>query len=886
MPFVETSLCKYEGILPKTLFEETVKKVTSDSSSAFILFDFDGFSKIKDTFGNKKSEEILSIILKKILRSLKPSDIIGQIDEDTFLVCIRNVSSMAIIERITKHIVLLCRNTMQNGILLSAGVGVARTPNDGITFEEIYEKCTQAMHEAKRRGGDCFVIYEDFAAQNQSQKNWAKSTGKRYDSDRIARSYNHNMLIIYDCKKQTYDYTYFVKEQFSADFDSRPLWQIFKDDKITTEQSALKLKKKLEDFIALDRPYAHFTELYLENAEQVWKWYRVGFVCSEPGTKITISFTDISDEIAFHRRLTLMTEYDELTGLENRSSFCHNVEEILEKNPELVDSSQLALVYIDIFKFKAINDIYGTAEGDRLLIYLAALLTDVTRDFGVACRVGSDSFAVLLKADSERTKELVNLILDSFSNYDLFFEVSCYAGIYMTTKEKLSADAMIDRAALAQSSIRGNYTERFCFYKESMRNEMLSEQEITGIMNTALHEKQFVVYYQPQYNHSSGKLVGAEALVRWNHPEKGLVQPGMFIPIFENNGFITKLDLYVFENVCAFLKYSIDNKLSIVTVSTNFSRHDIFKNDFIDNLEFIRKKYNVPAEYIRVEITESATVGGSQYVNEVIKKLHDCGYIVEMDDFGSGYSSLNVLKDIDFDIVKLDMKFLSSESDNNRGGTILSSVVRMAQWLDMPVIAEGVENVNQADFLNSIGCDYIQGFLYSRPLPEKHYIDLLNNTSVGTTAAQMQLIDNLDAGEFWNPMSQETLIFNNYVGGAAIFEYSDGVIQIQRVNKKYLQEIGTNLSEKEIIGTDPLSFLDEENKKLYISVIQEAIQTFEERECETWRKVAFGTESVTGSSKNDAKICIRSSIRVIGKRGNRYLFYCMIRNISAEKRCK
>ena len=882
MPFVETSLCKYEGILPKTLFEETVKKVTSDSSSAFILFDFDGFSKIKDTFGNKKSEEILSIILKKILRSLKPSDIIGQIDEDTFLACVKNVSSMAIIERITKHIVLLCRNTMKNGILLSAGIGVARTPNDGVTFEEIYEKCTEAMHEAKRRGGDCFVIYEDLAAQNQSQKNWAKSTGKRYDSDRIARSYNHNMLIIYDCKKQTYDYTYFVKEQFSAVFDSRPLWQIFKDDNITTEQSAFKFKQKLEDFIAMDRPYAHFTELYLENAEQVWKWYRVGFICSEPGTKITISFTDISDEIAFHRRLTLMTEYDELTGLENRSSFCHNVEEILEKNPELVTSSQLALVYLDIFKFKAINDIYGTAEGDRLLIYLAALLTDVTRDFGVACRVGSDSFAVLIKADSERTKELVNLILDSFSNYDLFFEVSCYAGIYMTTSEKLSADAMIDRAALAQSSIRGNYSERFSFYKESMRNEMLSEQEITGIMNTALHEKQFVVYYQPQYNHSSGKLIGAEALVRWNHPDKGLVQPGMFIPIFESNGFITKLDLYVFENVCAFLKYSIDNKLSIVPVSTNFSRHDIFKTDFIDNLEMIRKKYDVPAKYIRVEITESATVGGSQYVNDVIKKLHDCGYIVEMDDFGSGYSSLNVLKDIDFDIVKLDMKFLSSESDNRRGGTILSSVVRMAQWLDMPVIAEGVENVNQADFLNSIGCDYIQGFLYSRPLPEQHYIDLLKNTSATDNFTKMQLIETINSCEFWNPMSQETLIFNNYVGGAAIFEYYNGAIQIQRVNKKYLKEIGTDFSERQLMEIDPLMVMDEENKQRYISVIQEAIKTYEEQECETWFYASCRPENDAACKDEGEKICIRSTIRVIGKRGNRYLFYSMIRNVSDE----
>lgn len=864
----------FSGIMSEDLLERTVNTISS-GDNAFILFDFDGFSKIKDTFGSEKSNEILEIVLKKIKLSLKKTDIIGHIETDCFMICIQGVSSLAVIERIAKHIVLLCRNTMSNGILLSAGVGVARSPENGKNYKEIFEKCSKAIAEAKRRGGDCFVIYDDI--EKKEKIITKQNNGQRYDSERIARSYNHNMLIIYDCLTKKCDYSYFVKEQFEADFDSRPLWQIMKDDGILSEKQAIKFKNKLEEFENLTEPHAHYTEFYIKNIDQIWKWYRVGFICDVTESKIIISFTDISDEIGFHRRLSRMTECDELTGLQKRSLFCHTVEDLIAANQEVKNNSGFALIFIDIIKFKAINEILGAAEGDRILIYMSELLNEYTKEFGAASRLDSDSFALFIKADRKLTEEIVNSILRKFSSYILSFEVSCNAGIYLTSEENISVDSMIDRASLAQSTIKGNYSQKYIFYAEEMRNQMLSEQEISGIMATALNENQFVVYYQPQYNHSTGMLVGSEALVRWNHPEKGLISPGIFIPLFEKNGFITRLDLYVFEKVCIFLRKIIDEKYSIVPISTNFSRYDIFKTDYIESIEKIRQKYDIPAKYIRVEITESATVGGSVYVNEIIKKLHNCGYIVEMDDFGSGYSSLNVLKDVDFDIVKLDMKFLSSESGNNRGGTILSSIVRMTQWLNMPVIAEGVENTAQADFLNSIGCNYIQGYLYSRPLPEEQYLNLLCGSYVGTTVPQMKLIDTINFGDFWNPVSQETLIFSNYVGGAAIFEYSDKKIQIQRVNKKYLQEIGMNLSEKDVINADFLDFFDEKNKKVYLETIDAAISTLEEQECETWRKI-------NSECCGNEELCIRSTIKIIGSSKNRYLFYAMIRNITTEKK--
>ena len=286
----------------------------------------------------------------------------------------------------------------------------------------------------------------------------------------------------------------------------------------------------------------------------------------------------------------------------------------------------------------------------------------------------------------------------------------------------------------------------------------------------------------------------------------------------------------------------------------------------------------MPPKYIRVEITESAALGNSQFINAAVKKLHNYGYIVEMDDFGSGYSSLNILKDIDFDIIKLDMRFLESEQGGkNRGGTILSSVVRMVNWLGLPIIAEGVETIQQADFLKSIGCDYVQGFLYSRPLGQEAYEELLNGTQIGSTIPQMKLIDTLNIANFWSSDSLETLIFSNFVGGAAIFEYRGQKPEILRVNRKYLAELGMNLSEKELVNANFLDFFDEAGREVYIKMLDCAIESGEEQESEAWR-------TITSSCCGEEKMCIRSTVRVIGKSKDNYLFYAMIRNVTAEKK--
>ncbi|MBQ7920537.1 MAG: bifunctional diguanylate cyclase/phosphodiesterase [Lachnospiraceae bacterium] len=689
-------------------------------------------------------------------------------------------------------------------------------------------------------------------------------------------NYEKHSYVIIDCTNGLCQYSDCFLKELGVDFPRGDVWDFLYSCCLADESAVDTLREVTRDICTGRKPQVYFMEVSLRNKAGAWNAYRVGFICTPPMDRIVVTFSDISKEKCAGGKEKTESELDELTGLWTRRTFCDKVEQIVLENRTAIESGEYALACFDVIRFKAINDFYGMGEGDKLLKHIAGAIDKSAKEEDIVCRSNADHFLLFTHTSGQELELMVEQILTDISLYGQTYEVTCNVGIYVTGDAELAVEAMIDRAVLAKSTIKGSYTIRYSYFTEQLREEMLTEQEIVGMISNALAEKHFLIYYQPQYNHSTGMLVGAEALVRWKHPEKGLISPGVFIPIFEKNGFITRLDLYVFEEVCAFIRKCIDEGEPLVPISTNFSRYDIFQPNFVEKLEEIRNRYDVPVKYLRVEITESAIVGGSQHTNDIIHKLHSFGYIVEMDDFGSGYSSLNVLKDIELDIIKLDMLFLSNEAETNRGGTIVSAVIRMAKWLGIPVIAEGVETVKQADFLKSIGCDYIQGYLYSRPLPEADYEKLITDSTIGNTATQMRLLDTIHAYDFWDPESLETLIFSNYVGGAAIFDYQNGQMELSRVNTKYLQEIGMNLSEKEMLESDFLSFMDEDNQKTYIRMLERAIESGEEQECETWR-------NLSSSCCGEDRMCIRATVRVIGKSDDTYLFYAMIRNVTGEK---
>jgi len=402
-------------------------------------------------------------------------------------------------------------------------------------------------------------------------------------------------------------------------------------------------------------------------------------------------------------------------------------------------------------------------------------------------------------------------------------------------------------------------------------NEILYSELIQAFEN-----KEFVPYFQPQYNNYTGMLVGAEALSRWIHPQRGMISPSAFIPALEENHLITKLDLFVFEQVCAFQKKCINENSHIVPISVNLSWEDIYQEGFIEKLEAIRKDYEVPVKNIRIEITESIAAQGKMAAKNIVDKFHQYGYVLELDDFGSGYSSLNILKDIDYDVLKLDMSFLSDDM-SGRGGTIVSSIVRMAKWLNMPVICEGVETQTQFDFMKSIGCEYTQGYLFAKPMPADEFFKILQSSNIGLTVSSLNMKKKVEPVSFWTEQSLDTLIFNNFVGAACIISYgADENVEIMKVNNKYLQEIGMNMSEVDFINSNFWDSFEPSSMQVAKDALARAIKTEEEQEFETWR-------TIHSSCCGDEKLCIRTNIILVGKSPDEYIFYAMIRNVTKEK---
>jgi len=274
---------------------------------------------------------------------------------------------------------------------------------------------------------------------------------------------------------------------------------------------------------------------------------------------------------------------------------------------------------------------------------------------------------------------------------------------------------MCDRAMVALSEIRGTYQSVVSYYDEAMEIKRRHDQEILEDIQNAFDDDQFVIYLQPQINHRTQEIVGTEALVRWMHPKKGLLAPSEFIPLLEKRGMISMLDKHVWELACRQLKKWKDEGKSDLSISVNISTKDFYYEDLYEVFTGLIEKYQISEQNLKLEITESAFAIDEVKQIETVEKLQKAGFIIEMDDFGSGYSSLNTLKNTPVDIIKMDMAFMSGKDIYKRGADILQMIVAMAKKLNMPIIAEGVETLEQAEFLSGIGCDIIQGYFYEKP---------------------------------------------------------------------------------------------------------------------------------------------------------------------------
>ncbi|MDL0334377.1 EAL domain-containing protein, partial [Clostridioides difficile] len=282
-------------------------------------------------------------------------------------------------------------------------------------------------------------------------------------------------------------------------------------------------------------------------------------------------------------------------------------------------------------------------------------------------------------------------------------------------------NTIMDRANTARKTIKGGHKNSFAFYDKEMHKKILKEKEIENSMVDALNNGEFIVYFQPKYSLSDYQIIGAEALVRWDNPQKGLIPPIEFIPVFERNGFIVNIDFYVFEEVCKKIREWMDEGQKVVPISVNLSRMHFVNSNFIEKFKLIVDKYKIPTRLIELELTETAVLDNIEGLLDTMNNLKEKGFVISMDDFGTGYSSLNLLKELPVDILKLDRAFFTEKDESNNEKIVISNVIKMAKELKMKVISEGVETISQVEFLKQIGCDMVQGYLFSKPMPVKEF---------------------------------------------------------------------------------------------------------------------------------------------------------------------
>lgn len=416
-----------------------------------------------------------------------------------------------------------------------------------------------------------------------------------------------------------------------------------------------------------------------------------------------------------------LATYDELTGIYNKQAFYTKTKEMLLDNPD----KNFDLLRINIERFKVLNDLFGESTGDKLLRYIGKFLKKINLPLCVSGRLYADNFVVCYEAgkgDSRRMINTLQMVADSFAINN---RTILSFGLYRIDDKTLPVSVMCDRANMALWKAKGNFKNPYCEYDEKMRQQVLKEQKIINAMEMAIQNKEFTLYLQPKYNIEKGTIIGAEALVRWISQENGFISPGDFIPVFENNGFVYEVDKFIWEESCRYLRKWLDEGREVHPISVNVSRIDLYDPKLVKHLVDLREKYQLPSQYLELEITESAYTEDPEQIITITRQLREAGFVILMDDFGTGYSSLNMLKDIQIDVLKLDMGFLKSSDYSAKGGNILTAILKMAESLKMQTIAEGVETKEQVEFLKSIGCKYVQGFYYSKPLPVDEFEKLI-----------------------------------------------------------------------------------------------------------------------------------------------------------------
>lgn len=430
----------------------------------------------------------------------------------------------------------------------------------------------------------------------------------------------------------------------------------------------------------------------------------------------------VKNTIALYERY----DRDSVVDGYNRKGLIHQAEIFLKY---AADPTQYAVLFFDIRNFKAINEMFGIDGGDNVLRQFYRTVMDSELKPLIGSRVEGDHFVFMVHRDRLDSEVLISLCEHNYEQNNIKQHIYCRCGIYHIEDKVVPVSGMIDRAKLAKEVMADETAKPYAVFDQSMRVTYVDQAQLVMELEEGIANEQFKVFFQPVIDTATGQIASAEALVRWIHPQRGFISPGLFIPAFEKEGYISRLDMYVLSKVRAFIGERCEMPQKVVPVSVNLSWMDFYNDAMMKRIIADLESDDLPEGMVRFEITETSYARIENNQDQVIDRMRACGAKILMDDFGSGYSSFGLLQDHSFDILKIDMQFVRQIDVNPKTNSILQAIIQMAHRLDIKVVAEGVETKAQADFLKQHGCDYIQGYYYSKPLPLEDFIKYLDGSN-------------------------------------------------------------------------------------------------------------------------------------------------------------
>ena len=410
-------------------------------------------------------------------------------------------------------------------------------------------------------------------------------------------------------------------------------------------------------------------------------------------------------------RLLELAYIDPITGLGNYNAYLERTKEKLEIN------SKKTIIMLDIDKFKTFNKKYGHMKGNELLKRVGEEIKHAIRKTDIVCRLANDVFGIFLlgEVDVENVTERLNNKISRINIGDIWYNLRISMGVYICEKDERDVQSIIDKAIMAHDSVKGKYHVSYGVFTEEFEQKMIRESEIENMMEEAIKNKEFEVYYQPQISTKTEKMEGAEALVRWKKDENR-ISPSEFIPIFEKNYFIIKLDEYVYERVCENIQELKKEFKEIPKISVNISKESLIDSKFLEKYEKIMKKYDIMPEEIELEITERTTVNNDIDIQKILNEVKQKGFSIAIDDFGTGYSSLNMLEIMPIDTLKIDKSFIDRIDISEEKTNFIEIIMFITKKLNLKTVAEGVETIQQVKYLKRWNCDFVQGYVYQKPL--------------------------------------------------------------------------------------------------------------------------------------------------------------------------